>query len=364
MGRKKSTKTNKNIAHKIEAVLLTLSLTATGTVCVYKLVSKTKLEEEPIIGSMVVTNDDNFNNFDEFYLNNDIKDLEYQEVLDNIKNNNVEQKKAEALYYAILSNDSLTTDEKNKLSNYIQYFIDNKYINHNHVYDKLLKFKITTEDPSLLDYGIGATYNDDNSITFATPEEREYSLSHEIFHCIENENLSYEDYAWFIEGYVCLLNYEYFNMEYDGNNMKSNFIRCLCEIVEPDVLFMVSASGDINPLVNALNEKGIDNEKIEKLFDLCKEYNLMDALGEQNLKEICTEIVVCFIDMYNTIYNNPDYVSDSFFHSLLKIKEETSDIYDYYYFNSNKIKNNNEKQYNITQQVMNTILEKATMSYF
>lgn len=349
----------KQFVHKIEALLLTLSITTTGSICVYKYVRDPKVEKITTKGYIYTMGT---SKYDEIYLNNDIRDPEYQEVLNSIKGNkNINRKKAEVLYYAILQNDSLTQKEKKELSNYIQYFIDNKYIDYEHVFNKLLKFTITKDNPALLDQGIGASYNEGNSITFAGPEERKYLLTHEMLHCIESEKLPYEKYSWFIEGYDCTVNYEYFDNEFDGHNMKTNFIRCLCELVDPDVLFKVSAIGDINPLVCALTEKGVDTEKIQNLFNLCEEYCLVEASGNGDLKAIGAEIVICFADMYNIIYDNPDYVSDAFVHSLLKIKVEVDDIYNYYYFNSDKTKKNKKKQYNRTQDELFVIYEESTM---
>ncbi|MBO5935270.1 MAG: hypothetical protein J6Q94_07245 [Clostridia bacterium] len=317
----------------IVAVLLTLCLTATGIFFCYKAES-------------------NANSY-----------ANYEDAFNNIENEDTEQKKAEALYYAIVSNSSLRKKEKEELSNYIQYFKDNKYIDYNHVFEKLKTFKITWNNPFLLKEGISATYNADNSITFATNEYRQESLTHEIFHCIEKENMP-EGYGWFSEGFTSLLNYEYFDKKGDGWSTKANIIRCLCELIDPDILFKVSATGEPNYLIDALNKKGIDGKKIKELFDLCEKYKVVEFDVDANLQEMLTKIASCFVEMYNTIHDTPDYVRNSFYYSILRILEETYDYYDYYYLNKLKVNDSPETKYNKTQDELSTMIEKSLIAHY
>lgn len=241
---------------------------------------------------------------------------------------------AEKLYLAILSNESLTTKEKKELEAYIQYFVDNKYIDCDHVCNKLSSFTVTENDPSLLDLGISAEYKAENTITFATDEDRAFSLSHEIHHCIENENLDYEYYGWFGEGFTGLVNYEYFNKLADNSNMQTFFVRGLCEIVGCDVLFEVSATGDATILEDALMQCGINEEKIQEAFTLFTELKDKESYNGMATAEEKFEAVWLLLDMYNVANNNPENITASFCDAVdaMFFDQEMG----YYYINSSK----------------------------
>ena len=241
---------------------------------------------------------------------------------------------AEKLYLAILSNESITTKEKKELEAYIQYFVDNKYIDCEHVCNKLSAFTITENDPSLLDMGISAEYKPENSITFATEEDRAFSLSHEIHHCIENENLDYEYYGWFGEGFTGLVNYEYFDHLADNFNIQTFFVRGLCEIVGAEVLFEVSATGDATILDNALMQCGVDEEKIQEAFTLFTELKDKESYNGVVTAEEKFEAVWLLLDMYNIANNYPENITASFCGAIdsMFFEEEL----DYYYINSAK----------------------------
>lgn len=282
-----------------------------------------------------------------------VEDECFKETINNIKNSNVEEKKAYLLYYALLSNEYLTTEEKKVLAGYIQYFIDNKYLDYEYVYNKLSSFKINPNDESLYENGNAGIYTRaDNSITFANDSERDYAISHEIFHAEDKsgELLSYSDYAWFIEGLVCVLNYEYLNDKDNAKNIKAYFIRLLCELVDPDILLQVRSTGNMNILINALKDKGVHKEDTLELFKLFNDYNFLKkeertingAVNDINEK-LKIQISIKLIEIYNTVYNTPDTIKPIYREYMWQIQSdgipviglEREDIY-YYYFNSQK----------------------------
>lgn len=309
------------------------------------------------------------NNFDGYYINDlnldyssadclefsiQGNDVSFDEVLNSIDTDEeVHVKKAKALYYAIENNSSLKYKEKEELKNFILYFIDNPYIEHEQVFNNLMSFVVNKNNPALLDEGISAEYLSNNSITFANNNQRKFALSHELGHCIEGKGLEYEYHAWFGEGVNCLINYEYFGHYADGNNMKTNFIRALCEIIGPDVILKSSAKGEIGYIGAALVEKGIDIEKINNLTRLFQEYNDLEYLEPERIPEISNEIINLLIEMYNIAYSEPEIVSENFYRILEKISNPSiEEDFDYYYFNSIKKTYNKVDDQNITQEYL------------
>lgn len=344
-------KERKKFIIKLTAGVLSVVTTTSGVIYVFKNIKNANLEE---------------NNFDGYYINDlnfdysladclefsvQGNDVSFNDVLNSINTEEeMNVKKAKALYYAIQHNSSLKIKEKENLKYLIPYFIDNKYIEHEFVFDKLMSFTVNRNNSALLDEGISAEYLSDNSITFANNDERKFALSHEIFHCIENEALPYEYYAWFGEGMACLNNYEYLDHYADGNNMKSYFIRALCEIIGSDAVFKTSATGDSLYLATALLEKGIDNKKINTLFQLFQEYNDLEYSEPERIPAISNEIINLLIEMYNTAYNEPEFVSENFYIILEKILDPSIEQdFNYYYLNSVKKIYNKVDERKITQ---------------
>ncbi len=246
----------------------------------------------------------------------------------------------EELYSAMLYNDSFTFSERVRLLKFNQYFVDNKYIECERVCRKLASFTVTENDPSLLDEEIAATYTEEgNYITFATDEDREYSLPHELHHCMENENLSYADYGWFSEGFTSLVTYEYFGETGDGANVLSFFIRGLCEIVGSDVLFEVSARGDINILKKALMERGIAEETVEDAFAVFYKIWMNNSYGSIATPKQKIESVKILERMYDIANGYPENITLSFVESAESMIMENGNL-DHYYLNSAKINNN------------------------
>lgn len=263
----------------------------------------------------------------------------HQRVLENFDTgdeNDIER--AEVLCNAILENESITNKEKKHLAKYIQYFIDNKYIDAERVAQKLSSFTITPNDPSLTELGIGAEYKSENTITFATDEDRKYALSHELHHCMENENLSYELYGWFGEGFACLVNYEYFDMIDESYNLQTFFVRGLCEIIGPDVLFEVSATGNMDLAVNALTEAGVSEDKVKKAFDLFLELKDIDSALEEITPEQRFEAVNILLDMYSEANDGTDEFPVSLYGATEDFFCVSAHTLDYYYLNSAKEK--------------------------
>ncbi len=273
------------------------------------------------------------------------------------ENQNESTENAEKLYDAILANESITAKEKKTLANYIQYFVDNKYIDCEYVCNKLATFTITPNDPALLDDGISAEYKSENSITFANDEEREFSLSHELHHCIESENLSYDYYGWFGEGFTCLVNYEYFDVVADSCNTQTFFVRGLCEIVGPEFLFELSATGDISVLENALVERGIDEIAIAEAFALFTQLKDDESYMGVLTDEQRFEAVFVLLDMYNVAYDYPENITYSFYKAVEEFVGVNSEEYCYYYLNSTKREESDWNEQYVPQTTLDTLYE-------
>lgn len=282
-----------------------------------------------------------------------LDDKELNDMIETIKNSSIDEKKAYLLYYAILSNHNLTHEDKVILKGFINYFIDNKYIDYQYLYNKLATLKIDKINSEL---GAAGTYNLlKNKLSFDSKEARKKALTHETLHSEEKDSiyLSYEDYAWFIEGLTSVLNYEYFDAYDDGYDYKADFIRILCLLVGPDVLFKVRATGDIDALVNEFINKGIEKEKVQKMFYLINKMNFTSNTAPEVL-DIELELRKILLESYNVIYNNPKFVNPLFYiyydnvfnNYYFKDPPSENEIKNIYFFNSQK-----KKEY----PVLNTI---------
>lgn len=306
-----------------------------------------------------ISSSDFINNYKLLKVRDFMYDESFKESIEAIKNSNIDEKKAYLLYYAILSNQSLMEEEKEEFKGYIQYFVDNKYLDYEYVYEKLDSLYIK---PINKDLNSAGSYNlKGNFISFDTIDARKIALTHETFHAEDKsgELLLYGDYAWFIEGLTSVLNYEYFNKKDDGYDEKSAFIRIMCQFVGADVLFETRAKGDINILISALVNKGLLKEEIQRMFYLINEYNFAENKYSLETSYIISELYKKLFESYNIINENPDFVDPLFYDFLCDIDNpyilpETDTTKNIYFFNTSKIKQN---------IIPNSIREKKTIIY-
>lgn len=335
---------------RLQSALLAVEIVLIGTVSVYG-ISYSLKKENPFDGQTITST--NFStNYKVEKSKSFLEDEGFKETIENIKKSDMDEKKAYLLYYALLSNESLTKEEKQKLTGYIQYFIDNKYLDYEYVYKQFSTLKLS---PINKDLGYAGTYTAmNNTIKFDSEEARKDALTHEAYHSEDKSGkiLSYNDYAWFIEGLTSVLNYEYFNQKdngNDGNDVKAYFIRILCELVNPDILFKVRATGDMNILIDELVNKGARKDTVLELFKLFNDYNYLEE-DEKTINDnlniihetLKKEISIKLIEIYNSIYNTPDFIKPIYFDYILKIELDgkTSNVSStetsFYYFNSLK----------------------------
>ena len=155
-------KKNKKLVIIIISVVLvlTLLLCASGALLVFGLYKYTDVLDF-LIPAKAVTSED--------------VDFEYQETLNGLyTTDESDVERARVLYGAILSNESLTNEEKKELTKFMQYFADNKYIDCDRVSYKLSSFIIAPNDPSLIEQGISAEYLEENKITFKDFPQKKY----------------------------------------------------------------------------------------------------------------------------------------------------------------------------------------------
>lgn len=302
-------------------LVLALLLCASGALLVFGLYKYTDVLDF-LIPAKAVTSED--------------VDFEYQETLNGLYiTDESDVERARVLYGAILSNESLTNEEKKELTKFMQYFADNKYIDCDRVSYKLSSFIIAPNDPSLIEQGISAEYLEENKITFATDEDRAWALPHELHHSIESEELPYELYGWYGEGFTCLVSYEYFGTEEDNVNLQTFFVRGLGEIVGSDILFEVSATGNMDILIDELMARGIDEATIISAFDLFMQLKDEDSDIENMMSsERKYEAVSTLLYMYNIAYDYPDEISASFYHAAEIYMGLAVDPPEHFYLNS------------------------------
>ena len=127
------------------------------------------------------------------------------------------------------------------------------------------------------------------------------------------------------------------------------FCRILCELVGSDVLFETRAKGNINILINAFINKGLERQEIINLFNLFNEFtiekrkeNISNEKENTSLTELKIEIIKTLKNMYLKINENKKYVSPMFYQYIVCIAESSTGynfdkfISEKYYFNSLK----------------------------
>ncbi len=271
--------------------------------------------------------------------------------------------RAKLLYEAILANDSLTNAEKKEMAKFMQYFADNKYIDCDSVSQRLASFTITPNDPSLLNEGISAEYKEENTITFAADEDREWALSHELHHCIESENLPYDQYGWFGEGFTCLVNYEYMDRSEDSYNFQAFMVRGICEITGPEPLFEFSATGDTAVIENALVEKGIDESKVAETVCLFTGLKDADSYNYSLSVEQQFEAIYAVVDLYNIVHDYPDKIPYSLYKAAEHFLGMDGFEYEYYYLNSTKLDISDWHERYVPQTDVDILYEEALEYY-
>ena len=240
----------------------------------------------------------------------------------------------EDLYSAILYNDSFTFTERINMLKYNQYFVDNKYIECDRVCEKLATLTIEN-DSTLIEEGISGTYTvEGNILSFATARDRRNSLAHELNHSMQSEELSYEEYGWFIEGYTGLVTYEYFDEMDVGGYMLPFFVRGLCEIVGSEVIFQTDAKGDIDILKKALTDKGVSEATVEEAFNMFYELWTSESYGETVTNKQKVKAIRILVEMYDVANDYPEDIPETLYiTSELVLGESTETVY---YLNSAK----------------------------
>ncbi len=247
------------------------------------------------------------------------------------------------LYYSLISNFILEEDVKKEVRNYINYAIDNPYIDYQYIYEefrKVISKKVLGfEDPSVL-----GNYNHDTHVM----KYKDINVTlHELLHADSKDSMT----SWFEEALTALIDDEY----NDAKNTYSypflkNILRILCEIIGKerarDVLFICEKEGNINLLKEELYKLNISGEEVSDLLGKLDKYAsklrtnyLYDNTEDLKIleKEI-RSILAYFYIKTNGEENKPfEFVLDYFYFDILDLN-----IDKIYYLNSNKINENVE----------------------
>lgn len=279
------------------------------------------------------------------------EDENLKEAIEYIKNSDIDEKKAYLLYYALIANEDLTKEEKKNLSGYIQYFLDNKYLDYERIYRKFSSFLILPDDPDLFgdENLIGGVYKHrDNTLTFTSQEGRNFALGHETGHAEDNlleteHNLletEHYDFTWLIEGLTALLDYEYKDGPTETYDIEVTFCRILCEFIDPDVLLETRAKGDINILINALLDKGLSSTDVNHLFYSFGKIN--HARKAEYLDEEKATTIGLLKRIYRKINKSSSKINPTFYEYISYIANGCYAYYppNKYYFNSKNINEN------------------------
>lgn len=327
-------KRKKQKLNRIISLLTTFNIVIGGV----GITSAIVVHENPFDGYSISSSDFNFK-YKALRSRNMLNDESIKESLDYLKSSDIEEKKAYALYYAIISNYNFKKEEKKALSAYINYAIDNKYLNYENVYNSFTNLSIKRN----IDLGnnIVGQYNGYNEIRLSNKADSS-TLFHELCHSDKGGNLP----LWFEEGITELISNEYYDSISGVYCLNKNVIRILCEIIGKedarDLFFQIEGTGNFNLLTEVLIKKGIDKKLCEELYDALEEYHYYQSNNELKTKGasiISTKVRGCLSIMFDTTHSNSNY-GNGVVDKLLTSIDINLDEYKFYYLNSKKIEEN------------------------
>ena len=327
-------KQRKKKINRIIILLTTINLIVGGT----NFARVALVRENPFDGYSISSSDFNFK-YKIARSRNMLNDESIKESLEYLKNADVKEKKAYALYYAIISNYNFTKEEKKALEAYMDYAIDNKYLNYEKIYDSFVNLSIK-RNVDLGDNIVGQ-FDGNNEIRLSNKADSS-TLFHELCHSDVKNNFP----LWFEEGLTELISNEYYGSKSGVYGLNKNVIRFMCEIIGKeearDLLFKIEGTGNFNLLTEALINKGIDKKLCEEFYNVLEEYHYYQLAGELTTKGasmLCVKIKVFLSNMYDIVYNNPNNVNDVI-NKLLTSIDINLEEYKFYYLNSQKIEEN------------------------
>lgn len=209
-----------------------------------------------------------------------LNDSDFIETIKIIKSMSKNDKKAFSLYFAILTNDFFTNDEKKAFQTYIKYAADNTYLDYEKIYNIFSNLVIERNVDFVQEYGseyntssyAGLADRENNKIQLLSNKSGDQALFHELCH-MDNEDLP----LWFNEGITDLISYEYNSTSGSEYDFHKNVIRILCEILGvekgSDTMFKIEATGDFNILTDELKKLGIDEKLINDLYTRLESYH-------------------------------------------------------------------------------------------
>lgn len=335
-----------------------------------------------------ISSSDFTTNYKVFKSRSFLEDESIKETIEYIKNADIDEKKAYLLYYALLSNETLSSKEKLSLKNAIKYFCDNEYVDYEYIYNQFLKIQIIEKNAKFPNTTISSTCTKEftkNENVFSTKIKLgdEDDLFHEFVMHGASKNYSC---SWIEEGFASIIDAEYNNgitTNYKGNidvyPVETNVIRFLCELMGKEKgreCFFKIAAGKLDGKENALDllscylqEIGIPDYLIQKLYAKMDEFSSyrgknLDFLEYIEVSEIRKAITGILSKMYyESIYvNKYDESINSLYLSRIIDSSYTYLSSDkFYYFNYEKMNEfpvNETIRYFYPEELSDEIIEK------
>ena len=174
---------------------------------------------------------------------------------------------------AVIKNDNLTDEEKEFIYGYSELLNDNPYLDKSEAYNNLQKVDIIYNED--LDYGddvMGIYDGRKNRIEIKEETKNQAVLSHEVIHCIYDNDYYYNNPNFFDEGMTELLSNEYFEEEPFKEEMCYPFeiimVKTLCEVVGEDVVLEAYSKESVS----------IVEKKIEEVTHLSNSKELISSM--------------------------------------------------------------------------------------
>lgn len=265
-------------------------------------------------------------------------------------------KKNLLLLRGIVKNNKLDEETKNYLFNFITYYDSNPDLNYERVYrqnrslkitdlswfyDKVYEFerKEAEKNNESYEYVAGTHNSMNNKVTLYSSNNKAEVTKHECLH-----SLNLFEKTWLNEGYVSIINYEFFDAS-SAYRKEMSTIYALCELIGVENIRKAAnvEYGEELYIKQALIDRGVKAEEYDAFSCLMEEY-LYDKRQSRNteeesnqiMKQKNAEIINYLISFYNTVYDTPSTIS-AFYCKLLEKVDDFSVYEEELDYDKNKI---------------------------
>ena len=260
---------------------------------------------------------------------------------------------------AVLNNDNLNEEEKQKVYRLLELIEDNPYINKKEAYSALKDLDIiyTSKDDNYPESVMGIYTKNDNLIKIFDQGENNEVLMHELIHCLYTNYHTSILPDYFIEGTTELLADEYFSsnpfVEDKSYTFEITMIRMLAEMTSPDSVLEAYSTGNINVIKDTLASYSSEEEATSFLDNVEEVFASFAKNGKVSKKE--KEKIMNFVDKHY-ISKGINEEGLSYYNGLINLMDNDSPAVSYVLYVS-------EEGYYVKPYFSSSLKEKYDNNY-